>query len=222
MKKDLETLGLWQKRIVLNSMMFMGAAILIASFFFPYWEMHMTAPQYPKGLHIYTYLDHVEGDIAEINIINHYIGMGKIDSAAKFERRIAWYVVLLLALGGIIVASFRFKINRFFYIPPVLFLIGFLGDFTYWMYKFGHELNPTSPITFIKPFMPTILGKGTIGQFTTIAYFSTGFWMAVLSTFLFVFALTKKRMNCRNCEKYHECKVLCNRGDLVLPKEGKK
>ena len=171
----------------------------------------MKAPQYPKGLHVYTYLDHVEGDTREINIINHYIGMGKIDSAAKFERRVSWYVILILTLGGILVASVRFKINRFFYLPPVVFIVGFVGDFIYWMYEFGHNLNPNSPITFIRPFMPTIWGTGKIGQFTTTAYFSTGFWMVIVAIFLFTFSLMKRRVECQNCEHHNHCEVLCNR-----------
>ena len=201
----------WQKRIILTAVMFLGAALLIASFFFPYWEMHMQAPQYPKGLHVYTYLDRVEGDVREINIINHYIGMGKIDSAAKLERRISWYAILFLALGSILVASIRFKINRIFYLPPILFIMGFLADFIYWMYQFGHNLNPSSPISFIKPFMPTILGTGTIGQFKTTAYFSVGFWMAVIATCLFIYSLAKRRVQCQDCEHHHACQVLCDR-----------
>ena len=213
---------IWERRIFLTAIMFVGAMLLIGSFFFPYWEMHMAAPQYPKGLHLYTYLNGVEGDTREINIINHYIGMGKIDTAAQFERRYSWYAILLLALGGILVASIRLKIKRIFYLPPVLFLIGFLLDFTYWMYKFGHELNPTSPITFIKPFMPTIFGFGKIGQFSTTAYFSTGFWMAVMATALFIYSLAKKRSECQNCEDYHRCKVLCNRSSLNFSSHRKK
>ena len=196
---------------MITAMMLLGSALLLASFFFPYWEMHMQAPQYPKGLHIYTYLDRVVGDIREINIINHYIGMGKIDSAAKFERQVSWAAILLLTLGSVLVASIRFKINRMFYLPPVLFLLGFLADFIYWMYQFGHNLNPSSPITFIKPFMPTVLGIGTIGQFKTTAYFSTGFWMATAASALFIFSLTKRRVECQNCEHYHDCSMLCNR-----------
>ena len=182
----------------------------------------MQAPQYPKGLHIYTYLDHVEGNTREINIINHYIGMGKIDSAAKFERRISWCVILLLALGGVLVSSIRFKINRIFYLPPILFVIGFLADFTYWMYRFGHNLNPNAPITFVKPFMPTLFGTGKIGQFMTTAYFSTGFWMVVVATFLFIFALIKRRAECQGCEHYNECEVLCNKSSFNFFRKLKK
>ena len=160
--------------------------------------MHLKAPQYPKGLHLYTYLDHVEGDTREINIINHYIGMNKIDEAAEFERGIAWYVILLLTIGGVLATSLRFKVNRFYYLPPILFIVFFVGDFTYWMYRFGHDLNPNAAITFVKPFTPIIMGKGTIGQFQTISYFSTGFWMTVLATAIFIFVLMKKRANCQD------------------------
>lgn len=188
---------------------------MLSSFYFPYWEMKLKAPQYPKGLRLTVFLDRVEGDTREINIINHYIGMGKIDSAAKFERKVAWYAILGLVMGGILCFSLGFKIRRIYYLPPILFLVGFVTDFVYWMYKFGHTLNPNSPITFIKPFMPTVLGQGKIGQFSTVSYFGPGFWMAMVASACFIFALSKKRLECQDCEHYHNCKVLCDRGYIA-------
>lgn len=200
-----------QRRLVINILMILGACVLVTSFFFPYWEMHMQAPQYPDGLHIYTYLDGVKGDTVEINQLNHYIGMGKIDDAAKFERRIAWYAILGLALGGLIVVALNFKIKRIFYLPPILFLVGFLGDIAYWMYRFGHDLDPSAPFSSsIEPFMPVLMGEGTIGQFKTTAFFTTGFWLAVAATAIFTFALMARRAKCLKCEHRHKCKVLCD------------
>lgn len=199
-----------QRRIVINLLMLLGAGLLTASFFFPYWEMHLKAPQYPDGLHVYTYLDGVKGDTHEINQINHYIGMGKIDDAAEFERRIAWYVVLGLSIGALILVALNFKVRRIFYLPPILFILGFLLDFLYWMYRFGHDLDPRAPFNSIEPFMPVILGLGKIGQFETTAYFSTGFWLAVISSVIFIFTLMTRRSKCLKCEHRHKCKVLCD------------
>lgn len=198
-----------QRRITTNVLMIVGAIVLVSSFFMPYWEMHLAAPQYPEGLHVYTYLNGVKGDTAEINELNHYIGMGKIENAAEFERSIAWISILGLAIGGVLVGAIRFKVSRLFYLPPVLFILGFLGDFTYHMYRFGHELDPAAAIT-LAPFMPVIIGTGKIGQFTSIAFFTTGFWMAVVSCAIFLFALANRRARCLGCEDRLRCKVLCD------------
>lgn len=199
----------FQRRLTTNILIIVAAIILVASFFMPYWEMHMMAPQYPEGLHVYTYLNEVKGDTAEINQLNHYIGMGNIENAAEFERSIAWVAILSLAIGGVLVGAIGFKIRQIFYLPPVLFILGFLADFTIRMYDFGHNLNPDAAIT-LEPFMPTILGTGKIGQFTTTAYFSTGFWMAVVSCAIFLFALINRRAKCLGCENRFKCKVLCD------------
>lgn len=198
-----------QRRITTNILLLVAASILVASFFLPYWEMHMQAPQYPEGLHLYTYLDGVKGDNAEINQLNHYIGMGNIDAAAEFERSIAWIAILSLAVGGVLVGVIGFKIRQIFYLPPVLFILGFLADFSYRMYDFGYNLDPKAAIK-LDPFMPTLVGTGKIGQFVTTAYFSTGFWMAVASCCIFIFALFNKRAKCQGCEDRFKCKVLCD------------
>lgn len=201
----------FQRRLTINLMMLLGATLMITSFFLPYWEMHLTAPQYPDGLHVYTYLNGVKGDTVEINQLNHYIGMGKIDDAAPFERSIAWFAILGLGLGGLVVTTMNFKIKRIFYLPPIIFIVGFLVDFIYWMHHFGHNLDPKAPLNLsIEPFMPVIMGTGKIGQFTSTSYLSTGFWLAVVSCIIFTFTLVTRRAKCLKCEHRHRCKVLCD------------
>src|SRR4051794_39973835 len=76
----------------LSTPIFLRARILLAllviplalSFFFPLWQIRMSAPQYPEGLSMDIYAHTVVGghdgvDIREINILNHYIGMKTIN-----------------------------------------------------------------------------------------------------------------------------------------------
>lgn len=174
------------------ALLFLASLILAGSYFFPYWVMHLKAPQYPMGLHMKVYLDHVEGDVDEVNLLNHYIGMEKLQNAAQWERKVAALAVGLLILGGLIVLSFSKKIYFIFYLPPILFLIGFIGDFTFWMYYFGHYLSPEAPVH-IKPFMPRLLGAGKIGQFHTQAMFGVGFWLGFLATGIYMLAINIKK-----------------------------
>ena len=48
----------------------------------PLWQIHMVAPQYPNGLDLNIYAHTVEGDVQEVNTLNHYIGMARIDRAS--------------------------------------------------------------------------------------------------------------------------------------------
>ena len=48
----------------------------------PLWSMTMQAPQYPHGLVIRAYGTQMTGDLKEIAILNHYIGMPPVEAPA--------------------------------------------------------------------------------------------------------------------------------------------
>jgi Na+/proline symporter len=121
------------------------------------------------------------GDVTEIDIINHYIGMQKLEDAAKNERALAPYVLIVLSLFAIIIAANpRKKISKILYLPIMGFPAAFVVIFYIWLYRFGHELNTAAPMR-LKPFTPTILGTGIIGQFSTFAIPGLGFYLSCFS-----------------------------------------
>lgn len=152
-----------------------GAALFAAAFTQPWWDFLLVAPQYPKGLRLVISLTGVSGDTAEINTINHYIGMGHLDDAATFER--AWGGWLLGGLGVAVVAATLAMGRRLNWVAAVAALalpVGFIGDTMYWLYQFGHVLDTHAPIH-IAPFTPTLFGHGKVGQFVTTATPAIGF-----------------------------------------------
>ena len=60
-----------------------AAALVALSAQLPLWSMTMRAPQYPTGLHLHAYGTDMAGDLREINILNHYIGMPPIEAPAS-------------------------------------------------------------------------------------------------------------------------------------------
>jgi hypothetical protein len=154
--------------------------LLLVSAFLPYWRMELTAPQYPNGLSLTAYVSHLTGDVREIDGLNHYIGMRPLGEAATFERTISiWAIIamVLLVEGAAFVHS---KWAVLLAVPAVLFPAGFLIDLHYWMAKFGQGLDPKAPLSSsVKPFTPTILGEGGIGQFRTFAEMGPGLWCAI-------------------------------------------
>jgi copper chaperone NosL len=67
-------------------------------------------------------------------------------------------------------------------VPAITFPFAFIADLYYWMRSFGLNLNRDAPLSqSVKPFVPTVLGEGGIGQFKTYAELGTGYWLAVVA-----------------------------------------
>lgn len=164
--------------------------LLLVSLFLPYWHMELQAPQYPSGLHMTAHLNHLSGDVAEIDGLNHYIGMRSLYEAAEIERKVGVFVmigfVVLLELAAFIHSRWAVLLV----LPVVLFPVVFLVDLHLWMRHFGLNLDPDAPLSSaIKPFVPTAMGKGGIGQFVTIATPGVGLILATIASFVLLVAL---------------------------------
>lgn len=175
-------------RYATPTLVFMLARVLLLiSIFFPYWHMELDAPQYPDGLFLTAYVNHLSGDVREIDGLNHYIGMRPLGEAAAFERAASVWMVIGMFL---LVESAAFVHSRWavlLALPAITYPIGFIADLYYWMRTFGLNLNPDAPLsTSVKPFVPTVIGEGGIGQFRTFAELGTGYWLSVAGAGLIV------------------------------------
>ena len=141
----------------------------------PLWRISMTAPQYPDGLYMEIYAHKIEGGnhgqhIKEINTLNHYIGMHKIDRAELSD--LDW---IPFAIGLLIVLTLRCAaIGNVRSLVDLVVIAGYvgvfaLGKFVYKLYVFGHNLDPDAPIK-LEPFTPAIFGSKQIANFTTSSY----------------------------------------------------
>lgn len=153
--------------------------LLLVSIFLPYWHMTLEAPQYPDGLAISAYVNRLEGDVREIDGLNHYIGMRPLHEAASLERAAAvWMIIaMVLLVEGAAVVHSRWAV--LLVLPALLFPVGFLADLQYWLNSHGQNLDPKAPLSSsVKPFAPPALGVGTIGQFKTVGSVGLGWWLA--------------------------------------------
>lgn len=179
------------------------------AYFMPMWGWYLSAPQYPQGLVLSVYLDHVAGDTSEINILNHYIGMASLDDAAQLERSLAIYGVMgisLITLIGVFLPGRRY--SRYFAIPALVFPFAFLGFMYYWMYRFGHELSPDAPVT-VAPFTPTLIGTGDIGNFHTIGLPGSGFYLILTASVAVAAAFMIRSRVCGGCAHPEACGAAC-------------
>lgn len=168
-------------RYLTPTLIFMLArVVLLVSIFFPYWHMELEAPQYPNGLFLTAYVNHLTGDVREIDGLNHYIGMRPLGEAAAFERAASVWMIIAMFLLVEGAAFIHSKWAVLLALPAVSFPLGFIADLYYWMRTFGLSLDPNAPLSSsVKPFVPTVIGEGGIGQFKTYAELGTGYWLAV-------------------------------------------
>jgi hypothetical protein len=159
-----------------------AALLLVLSIFVPYWSMTLTAPQYPGGLTVEVYVNRLEGDMREVDELNHYLGMPPLDEGGKFERSIS--VLAIVVLSSLLIAGV-FIHNQWagiLAIPALLFPLLFLADLALILYQYGHSIDPTSALgSAIEPFTPPLFGVGTVGQFGTVANIGPGLLLACVS-----------------------------------------
>lgn len=171
-------------------LLLVARVVLLVSLFLPYWHMELHAPQYPDHLQLTAHLNHLGGDVVEIDGLNHYIGMRPLGEAAQFERSVGVYLmiafVVLLEIAGYIHSRWA----ALLVLPVVLFPGVFLLDLHLWMSNFGMNLDPHAPLSnAVKPFVPPILGTGVIGQFKTVATPGIGLILAGAASVLLLVAL---------------------------------
>lgn len=173
-----------------NAIFTIAALILVASTFLPYWRMEMTAPQYPKGLSVDVYVNRLEGDMREIDALNHYLGMPPLDEGGQLERSLSLIAIVSI---GLILAASVFVHNQFALVlalPMLAYPFIFLADLWYILYSYGHAIDPTSALGgAIKPFTPPLVGEGKIGQFGTYSSLEMGFYLAILAVVVVLIGL---------------------------------
>jgi hypothetical protein len=132
----------------------------------PIWTMRFQAPQYPAGLELTIFPYTVTGDVQEVNTLNHYIGMTRIDRASLSDLDF-----LPFALGGVALLLLRVAaLGDVRSLLDLVALYSYFGlfafaRFAYTLYVFGHNLDPKAPFQ-VEPFTPTILGTGVVANFT--------------------------------------------------------
>ena len=142
------------------------AAALLPSIFLPVWNITLHAPQYPGGLDVVIYPHTVGGDLSEVNILNHYIGMQEIrpDEFPEFMF-IPFFILRFFGFAVLAALVARLPVAAIGYLDFVVFGIVMLFDFRNWLSEYGMNLSPDAPVD-LEPFVPNFLGTTEVGNFT--------------------------------------------------------
>lgn len=137
-----------------------AAVLVVLAVRLPVWQARLDVVQYPnRQLVLTAYGDRLEGDVDEIAILNHYVGLKMFDMAELFETRL-WIpaVVLALVCVGIVTLMKPGWVRRGAFALLWLIPIGVLIDIQFRLYQLGHSMDPAAPID-TDPFVPWVVGK---------------------------------------------------------------
>lgn len=159
----------------------LASVLMIGVYFLPLWSVRLTAPQYPEGLGMHIRINTVEGatenDLNNINNLNHYIGMKRIEPEAIPELSIMPWIVAGIIVTGLATAALARR--------PVLYVwtAGFLAialvgliDFWKWEYDYGHNLDNENAILKIPgmTYQPPLIGAKQLLNFRAVSLPSLG------------------------------------------------
>lgn len=162
-----------------------AAVLLTLAFATPLWRITLSAPQYPEGLgmqiRVNTIVGESEHDLRNINGLNHYIGMQRIEPESIPELRfMPWILGGLIALGLATAATGSRKLLYTWAVVFAISAIGGLADFYRWEYNYGHNLDPTAAIKVPGlSYQPPLIGSQKLLNFTASSWPGLGGWIAI-------------------------------------------
>jgi copper chaperone NosL len=165
------------------SRLLVGAAALLlaAVYVLPLWHVRLIAPQYPEGLGMHIHLGSLQGatetDLTNINNLNHYIGMKRIETDAIPELAVMPWIVAALVAGGLLVAVLGKRRPLYLWLGA-FGLSGVVGliDFWRWEYDYGHNLDMAEAIIKIPgmSYQPPLIGSKQLLNFTATSWPGSG------------------------------------------------
>jgi hypothetical protein len=165
-----------------------AALLLVPMFWLPLWRVTLTAPQYPEGIGMQIRLHTVTGikehDLENINGLNHYIGMQRIEPDAIPELRWMPWVIGAFAVTGLAAAAVgRRWAVRAWTGTLLVTCIGLLADFWKWEYDYGHNLDiENAPITIPgMAYQPPLIGTKQLLNFSATSLPDIGGYLLMLA-----------------------------------------
>jgi copper chaperone NosL len=158
-------------------LLLVASVVMLGAFVFPLWRVNLIAPQYPEGLGMLIRVNSVTGikpnDIANINGLNHYIGMKTIEPDAIPELRIMPWIIAGLAALGMLGAALGSRRVLYAWLGGLatLSVVGVI-DLWRWEYDYGHNIDFEHAIIKIPgmTYQPPLLGTKQLLNFTATSW----------------------------------------------------
>ena len=183
-----------------------GALMIMLTFVFPLWYIDLEAPQYPEGIGLEIWINQIVGqnphDLANINGLNHYIGMKEIEPESIPELKIMPYLMIFMMLFGLMAAILgkRPIVYTWILLFIIMAVVG-MYDFYMWEYDYGHNLNPQAAIKIPgMAYQPPLIGSKMLLNFNAIsmphiATYILAFTVVLAGIALIIDSKVKKKRN---------------------------
>ena len=172
----------WQRVLV----GLVGAALLPVMFvpILPIWRIFLVAPQYREGLRMLIFVNDLQGDLKNINILNHYIGMQQISPESFPEFGFMPWVLSVFGLVALLAAWMGRRWAAFLgWAGFVVFGTVMMTHFQAWLVEYGTNLDPKAALDF-GAFTPPLFGTAHRGNFVISSYPHFGGVILILSGIL--------------------------------------
>jgi len=168
-----------------------AALLLSLTYFMPLWKIDLIAPQYPEGLGLRIWINHIggqnQGDLERINRLNHYIGMKRIEPDSIKELKIMPWIMRGLLLFGVIVGFMgRRRLLLLWIILFMLLSAAGLVDYYMWGYDYGHNLDLEHASIKVSGmfYQPPLIGTKNLLNFKAVSLPDGGAYAAIISIML--------------------------------------
>jgi len=176
-------------------LLIIAALMIMLTFVFPLWYIDLEAPQYPEGIGLEIWINQIVGqnphDLANINGLNHYIGMKEIEPESIPELKIMPYLMIFMMLFGLMagILGKRTLVYTWILLFIIMAAIG-MYDFYMWEYDYGHNLNPKAAIKIPgMAYQPPLIGSKMLLNFNAISMPDISFYILFSVVILAVIAL---------------------------------
>jgi len=182
----------------------LAAIALGLAFVLPLWSITLEAPQYPEGIGMRIYVNTIAGatphDLQNINGLNHYVGMARIEPDSFAELRwMPWILGGLIVLGLTVAVTGSRKLLVTWAAVFALAAVAGLVDFYRWEYEYGHNLSPTAAIKVPGlAYQPPLIGSRKLLNFEAHSWPATGGWIAITAFGVIAIAAVAELRSRRN------------------------
>jgi nitrous oxidase accessory protein len=160
---------------------------LAMAWILPWWVMKARAPQYgQRTLLILVGPRTVDGDVRELDMLGHYVGIRPLGTLARVERTLAPLGLFGAAAGLLLAPWLRRRALRLLVVLPVLlmpFLL--LVDLKLWMDHAVNDRDPTASLNLtVTRINPKLFGEYEVGQFKVATELGGGFYVGAVAGLL--------------------------------------
>lgn len=134
-------------------------------------------------------------DLENINVLNHYIGMKKIEPESITELKIMPFIMIFMSLFGLVsgITGKNFLAYLWIALFVLLAAVG-LFDFYLWEYDYGHNLDPNAALKVPgQTYQPPLIGAKKLLNFKAVSLPDVGSYTLIAAVGLTIFALVLDR-----------------------------